>query len=82
MNFTAIDFETANNKRTSACSLGLVKVVNGIIEKKINYLFKPIPNYFTNSHIHGIFERDLINRPDLIEYWDEISRIIRDSYYF
>ena len=76
MNFTAIDFETANNKRTSACSLGLVKVVNGIIEKKINYLFKPIPNYFTNSHIHGIFEKDVINKPHFIEYWDEISSII------
>ena len=42
----------------------------------INYLFKPIPNYFTNSHIHGIFEKDVINKPHFIEYWDEISSII------
>lgn len=28
MKFTAIDFETANHKRESACSVGLVRVEN------------------------------------------------------
>ena len=28
MNFTAIDFETANEKRNSACSIGITRVEN------------------------------------------------------
>ena len=30
-NFAAIDFETANNERTSICSVGIVIVRNGKI---------------------------------------------------
>ena len=30
-NFAAIDFETANNERTSVCSVGVVIVRNGAI---------------------------------------------------
>ncbi|GAB6268661.1 MAG: hypothetical protein PHV90_06795 [Smithella sp.] len=33
LNFTAIDFETANYERTSACQIGIV-VVKGIIMKR------------------------------------------------
>lgn len=33
--FAAIDFETANGKRTSVCSVGVVIVRNGKIVKKI-----------------------------------------------
>ena len=29
LNFAAIDFETANNERTSVCSVGVVVVRNG-----------------------------------------------------
>ena len=41
MNFVAIDFETANEKRASACSLGLVVVKNSQIVDKRYYLIKP-----------------------------------------
>ncbi len=79
MNFTAIDFETANNKRTSACALGLVKIENCVITKSVNYLFKPIPFYFTNSHIHNIYEEDVINKPYFVDCWNEIQDIIGDD---
>lgn len=32
MNFVAIDFETANEKRNSPCSIGIVVVKNGNIK--------------------------------------------------
>ena len=32
--FAAIDFETANNERSSVCSVGVVIVRGGKIEKK------------------------------------------------
>ena len=41
-NFAAIDFETANGKRTSICSVGVVIVKEGKIINKINsYRFYP-----------------------------------------
>jgi len=76
MNFTAIDFETANNKRTSGCSLGLVKFENGVITQTRNFLFKPKPFFFTNSHIHHIYENDVIDKPYFIDLWDEINNLI------
>lgn len=41
--FAAIDFETANGKRTSVCSVGVVIVRNGKIVKKIYRLIRPCP---------------------------------------
>ena len=56
MNFIAIDFETANEKRASACSLGLVIVKEGQIVDKRYYLIKPKELRFNpmNTRIHGI----------------------------
>ena len=53
--FVAIDFETANAKRVSACSLGVAKVVDGEIIEHRNYLIKPVGEYSPiNIQIHGI----------------------------
>ncbi len=43
--FVALDFETANQHRTSVCSIGLVFVENGIIVDKYYQLIKPVPNF-------------------------------------
>ena len=45
--FAAIDFETANGKRTSVCSVGIVIVKGGRIVNKIYRLIRPAPNYYT-----------------------------------
>lgn len=44
-NFAAIDFETANNERTSICSVGVVIVRNGEIADRFYSSF--IPNRIT-----------------------------------
>ena len=41
--FAAIDFETANGKRTSVCSVGVVIVRDGKIVNKIYRLIRPAP---------------------------------------
>lgn len=41
MNYISIDFETANEKRNSPCSIGVVVVKNGEIVEKIHHLIKP-----------------------------------------
>ena len=46
LNFAAIDFETANNERTSVCSVGVVVVRNGELVDSFYSLIQPEPNYY------------------------------------
>jgi len=46
LNFAAIDFETANGKRSSACSIGIVEVKGGKVVNKKHLLIKPPILYF------------------------------------
>ena len=65
MKFIAIDFETANFKRQSVCSIGLAVVENFEVVKTINRLIKPTPNYYEaiNMSIHGITPEMTENEP-------------------
>lgn len=81
MNFMAIDFETANEKRDSACSLGITVVKdNKIIEEKY-WLIKPKPLRFEprNVIIHGIREEDVISEKEFDELWPEIKTYLEDN---
>lgn len=64
LNFTAIDFETANSSGASACSVGLVKVRDGVIVDKAYWLIQPPPGHDTfqewNIKIHGIRPTDVV----------------------
>lgn len=40
--FVALDFETANGKRTSICSVGMVKVINNQITESFYTLVNPL----------------------------------------
>lgn len=74
MNFVAIDFETANEKRNSACSVGITKVIdNEIVEEKY-WLIKPPEMRFVpqNLWIHGIRPEDVENEKTFKELWSEI----------
>lgn len=52
--FIAIDFETANPKRVSACALGYAKVRNCAIIETNGYLMKPVGGHAPfQSKIHG-----------------------------
>lgn len=69
MNFIAMDFETANGKRYSACSLALTIVRNGQIADEFYTLINPHTKFFwRNTQIHGIHERDVQNAPDFQKY--------------
>ena len=45
--FAAIDFETANEQRTSVCSVGVVIVRDGEIVDHYYSLIRPEPEYYT-----------------------------------
>ena len=56
--YIAIDFETANAKRVSACSVGVAVIEDGRVVETFPSLIKPPPDYDTfaplNVRIHGI----------------------------
>ena len=46
--FAAIDFETANGKRTSVCSVGVVVVRGGEVVDTFYRLIRPRPNFYSH----------------------------------
>lgn len=78
LNFTAIDFETANRKRTSACAIGLAKVREGKVIETFYSLLTPEPNHFEyqNTAVHGIKATDVEGKPTLFELWPSIQEFI------
>lgn len=67
LNFTAIDFETANSSAASACSVGLVKVRGGVVVDRVAWFIRPPAGFdhFAewNTRIHGIVAPDVANAP-------------------
>ena len=45
--FAAIDFETANGRRTSVCSVGIVVVRGGAVVDTYYSLIRPRPNFYS-----------------------------------
>lgn len=81
MNFTAIDFETANSSSASACSVGLVKVRDGVVVDKAAWFIRPPLAHseflYWNTRIHGIVAGDVAGAatwdeqlPDLVAFAD------------
>lgn len=62
--FVALDFETANGKRTSICSVGMVRVIDNQITESFYTLVNPF-DYFTetNINVHGIKPEDVEGAP-------------------
>lgn len=73
MNFVAIDFETANTGRDSACSIGLVKVIDGQIVESAVHLIKPPTSHFMFTYIHGLKWEDVEDAPHFGDLWPKIN---------
>ena len=76
--FAAIDFETANNERTSVCSVGVVIVRNGEIVDSFYSLIQPEPNYYNYwcSQVHGLTREDTEDAPVFPKVWKQIEPLI------
>jgi len=74
-NFAAIDFETANGRRSSVCSVGVVVVRVGRIVDKFYSLIQPLPNYYAYwaTEIHGLTRKDTDGQPTFPEVWAQIE---------
>ena len=74
--FVAIDFETANTDRASACALGLVRVVGGEIVERKEWLLKPPSRHFVFTEVHGIAWRHVAEAPRFAEIWTTLRELL------
>lgn len=79
MPWVAIDFETANESRNSACALGVALVADGAVADRRSWLIRPPTLDFNpyNVMIHGITEADVQSAPNFADIWREAQRFIR-----
>jgi DNA polymerase III subunit epsilon len=74
--FIAIDFETANPKRVSACAFGYAKVCDCEIIETNGFLIKPVGGHAPfQSKIHGIKEEHTFDKPEFGDLFPEIQEI-------
>lgn len=76
LDFTAIDFETANSSPASACSVGLVRVRAGAVVATAGWLIQPPTGHDEfqewNVRIHGIRPEDVRSAPTWSEQFDRL----------
>jgi len=72
MNFVTIDFETAKYSRESACSVGLVKYIDGKAVDTFYSLVCPPSLYIRPdfTEIHGLTVDDVKDAPTFADLWD------------
>lgn len=73
--FAAIDFETANQHRSSVCSVGVVVVRGGEITDRMYSLIYPRPDFFTywNTRVHGLTMQDVEDALPFPDVWARIA---------
>jgi len=67
--FSAIDFETADYGRDSACSVAIIRVVDGQITNRWYRLIQPPRKLFHFTYLHGISWNDVKNSPTFAQLW-------------
>lgn len=75
LDYITIDFETANQYKNSACSVGLVRFIDGKEVDSCYSLIHPAKMYFIpewTQEIHHISYEDVRNKPYFPEVWDRI----------
>ncbi|MFC7402719.1 exonuclease domain-containing protein [Citricoccus sp. GCM10030269] len=83
LDFTALDFETANGFRGSPCSVGVVRVRNGQPVERAYWLMRP-PSGFDrfdarNVQIHGITAEQVAGAPRFAEVFGNLADFIGDD---
>lgn len=74
--FAAIDFETADRERDSACAVGVVRVENGRLTDRFYRLIRPPRKRFEFTHIHGLTWNDVRSSPAFGAIWLELQAFI------
>ena len=75
MKFTAIDFETADYYRDSACSVALVRVEDGDVVDEVHRLIRPPRSGFVFTMIHGIDWPMVRDEPGFSSVWEDVRAL-------
>lgn len=77
IDFVAIDFETADFARGSACAVGVARVRAGrVVEQTEWFIDPPGGPFFTHSHIHGIDHRHVVGAPSWAQSLAMLDRFV------
>ena len=77
----AIDFETADHGRDSACAVGLARLSGGAITTAA-YLIRPPRPSFIFTHIHKIRWEDVKTERTFGELWQRLQPLMRGADFF
>jgi DNA polymerase-3 subunit epsilon len=80
VNFVAIDFETANESRDSACAIGLTEVRDGAVLEPVYHVIRPPELRFSRwaTQCHGLTAEDVAGAPSLSELWPTVLPLIEN----
>lgn len=75
MYWAAFDFETANERRDSACAIGVALVDDGVVVDAREWLIRPPGMRFDvrNVAVHGIRPHDVEHADEWPEVWEQIA---------
>lgn len=80
MTVLALDFETANERRDSACAVGLAWIADGRVVRRESHLIRPPEMRFApgNIRVHGILPSNVADKPGfgtvMAPYLDDLTR--------
>jgi DNA polymerase III subunit epsilon len=76
LRYAALDFETADYGRDSACALSIVVVEDHKIVSTWTSLIRPPRRSFVFTYLHGIGWEHVKGKPRFGELWEEIKRAL------
>ena len=74
--FAAIDFETADYQRDSACSIGVAIVRDGSLVQSVHRLIRPPRQEFLFTWLHGLAWEQVADAPPFGSVWREIEPLL------
>lgn len=82
INFTAVDFETANNDPSSICQIGIARFENGVLTETVDQYVRPPDNRYQyyNTKIHGITSQQTEQAPNFAEVWPSIEHLFHQQH--
>jgi DNA polymerase III subunit epsilon len=76
LTFIALDFETANYSRHSACEIGLTRVEGGAVTEKASWFIRPPERRFNFTYLHGIDWDMVKDAPDFGQLMPDVAAFI------
>ncbi|MBI5536974.1 MAG: 3'-5' exonuclease [Deltaproteobacteria bacterium] len=77
--FVAIDFETADTGRDSACAIAAVRVEGDEVVDRCMRLIRPPRQAFQFTYIHGIRWTDVAREPTFGPVWNDVRSMLKGA---